>query len=193
MFWTSRTLCLILVKNRAHKQTCCEILGGICFHVPVKSGPVRLEYAPVGDGPSNLVGAQQSVARATPRAAQLYCSKWSSYPQPQSRMGCRRTVTSLRPTRPSREPPSFGPPHRKGTGRVDEISYDPIDRIPIVKNNWESPPLITFISVTEGSVLGHYLYPASQDGRATGLGSPDWTALSNQPSRLLRNILVLLE
>ena len=63
-----------------------------------------------------------------------------------------------------------------GKGRVDEMAYDPIDRILLAENDGDSPPRITFVSVTDGAVLGHYVYPAEQDGmeqpvwvRQTGL------------------------
>ncbi len=63
-----------------------------------------------------------------------------------------------------------------GKGRVDEMAYDPIDRILLAENDGDSPPRVTFISVTDGVVLGHYVYPADQDGmeqpvwvRQTGL------------------------
>ncbi|HEV3333996.1 MAG TPA: hypothetical protein VG096_23580 [Bryobacteraceae bacterium] len=63
-----------------------------------------------------------------------------------------------------------------GKGRVDEMAYDAIDRILLAENDGDSPPRITFISVTDGAVLGHYVYPADQDGmeqpvwvRQTGL------------------------
>ena len=51
-----------------------------------------------------------------------------------------------------------------GKFRVDELAYDPIDRILMTSNDGDSPPFLTFISVTDGSVLGHYAYPKDQDG-----------------------------
>lgn len=63
-----------------------------------------------------------------------------------------------------------------GKGRVDEMAYDSINRILLAENDGDSPPRITFISVTDGTVLGHYVYPVDQDGmeqpvwvRQTGL------------------------
>jgi len=63
-----------------------------------------------------------------------------------------------------------------GKGRVDELAYDSIHRILLAENDGDSPPHITFVSVTDGSVLGHYVYPIEQDGmeqpvwvRQTGL------------------------
>jgi len=63
-----------------------------------------------------------------------------------------------------------------GKFRVDEMAYDPIDRILMTSSDGDSPPFLTFISVTDGSVLGRYVYPMEQDGmeqpvwfRETGL------------------------
>ena len=63
-----------------------------------------------------------------------------------------------------------------GKGRVDEMAYDPIDRMLMAENDGDSPPRITFIAVTDGAVLGQYVYPMEQDGmeqpvwvRQTGL------------------------
>jgi DNA-binding beta-propeller fold protein YncE len=57
-----------------------------------------------------------------------------------------------------------------GKGRVDEMAYDPINRILLAENDGDSPPIITFVSVTDGSVLGHFLYPMDQDG----MEQPAW-------------------
>jgi hypothetical protein len=57
-----------------------------------------------------------------------------------------------------------------GKFRVDEVAYDPIDRILMASSDGDSPPFVTFISVMDGSVLGHYKYPAEQDG----LEQPAW-------------------
>jgi hypothetical protein len=51
-----------------------------------------------------------------------------------------------------------------GKFRVDEMAYDPVDQILMVSDDGDSPPLLTFISVRDGTVLGHYRYPAGQDG-----------------------------
>jgi hypothetical protein len=63
-----------------------------------------------------------------------------------------------------------------GKGRVDELAYDPISRILYAENDGDTPPRITFVSGTDGAVLGHYIYPMNQDGmeqpvwvRQTGL------------------------
>ena len=63
-----------------------------------------------------------------------------------------------------------------GKGRVDELAYDPINQILYAENDGDTPPRITFVSVTDGAVLGHYVYPMDQDGmeqpvwvRRTGL------------------------
>ncbi|HTC89382.1 MAG TPA: hypothetical protein VK686_13835 [Bryobacteraceae bacterium] len=57
-----------------------------------------------------------------------------------------------------------------GKFRVDEVAYDPIDRILMASSDGDSPPFVTFISIMDGSVLGHYKYPAGQDG----LEQPAW-------------------
>ncbi|MGH9497105.1 MAG: hypothetical protein ACRD3B_19070, partial [Candidatus Sulfotelmatobacter sp.] len=44
-----------------------------------------------------------------------------------------------------------------GKGRIDELAYDPIDRILLAENDGDSPPYVIFISVTDGSVLGRYV------------------------------------
>jgi len=57
-----------------------------------------------------------------------------------------------------------------GKFRVDEIAYDPVDRILMASSDGDSPVFLTFISVTDGRVLGHYKYPPDQDG----LEQPAW-------------------
>lgn len=57
-----------------------------------------------------------------------------------------------------------------GKGRIDELAYDPIDRILLAENDGDSPPYVVFVSVTDGSVLGRYVYPRSQDG----MEQPAW-------------------
>ena len=57
-----------------------------------------------------------------------------------------------------------------GKGRIDELAYDPKDRILMAENDGDSPPYIVFISVTNGSVLGRYVYPKEQDG----MEQPAW-------------------
>jgi hypothetical protein len=51
-----------------------------------------------------------------------------------------------------------------GKFRVDELAYDPIDKVLMTSNDGDAPPFLTFISVTDGSLLGHYYYPKDQDG-----------------------------
>lgn len=51
-----------------------------------------------------------------------------------------------------------------GKFRVDELAYDPIEKILMTSNDGDAPPFLTFILVTDGSVLGHYYYPKEQDG-----------------------------
>ena len=57
-----------------------------------------------------------------------------------------------------------------GKFRVDEVAYDPVHRILIASSDGDSPVFLTFLSVTDGSILGHYRYPADQDG----LEQPAW-------------------
>jgi hypothetical protein len=57
-----------------------------------------------------------------------------------------------------------------GKGRIDEVAYDPKDRILMAEDDGDSPPYIVFISVTDGSVLGRYVYPKEQDG----MEQPAW-------------------
>ena len=51
-----------------------------------------------------------------------------------------------------------------GKFRVDEMAYDPIDKILMTSNDGDAPPFLTFLSVKDGTVLGHYVYPKDQDG-----------------------------
>ena len=57
-----------------------------------------------------------------------------------------------------------------GKGRIDELAYDPRDRILMAENDGDSPPYIVFVSVMDGSVLGRYTYPKEQDG----MEQPAW-------------------
>jgi hypothetical protein len=57
-----------------------------------------------------------------------------------------------------------------GHFRVDEVAYDPVDHILMASNDGDSPVFLTCIWVTDGRVLGHYKYPADQDG----LEQPAW-------------------
>lgn len=57
-----------------------------------------------------------------------------------------------------------------GKFRVDEVAYDPVDRILMASSDGDSPVFVTFISVTDGRILGRYQYPADQDG----LEQPAW-------------------
>ena len=60
-----------------------------------------------------------------------------------------------------------------GKFRVDELAYDPIDKILMTSNDGDAPPFLTFISVADGSVLGHYYYPKDQDGMEQPTWDPD--------------------
>ena len=57
-----------------------------------------------------------------------------------------------------------------GKFRVDEVAYDPIDQILMASNDGDSPVFLTFVSVKDGRVLGHYYYPKEQNG----LEQPAW-------------------
>lgn len=57
-----------------------------------------------------------------------------------------------------------------GKGRIDEFAYDPIDQILLAENDGNSPPYISFVSVSTGRILGRYVYPQSQDG----MEQPAW-------------------
>jgi hypothetical protein len=72
-----------------------------------------------------------------------------------------------------------------GTGRADELAYDPRDHIVIVANDQDTPPFVTFISTTTRTVLGSLAYPQAVFGtprepraRAAGVESEDETILS---------------
>jgi hypothetical protein len=57
-----------------------------------------------------------------------------------------------------------------GKFRVDELAYDPVDKILMTSNDGDAPPFLTFVSVVDGTVLGQYKYPAGQDG----MEQPAW-------------------
>ncbi|MGD0958002.1 MAG: hypothetical protein ABR953_14410 [Candidatus Acidiferrales bacterium] len=57
-----------------------------------------------------------------------------------------------------------------GKGRLDELAYDPADRILMAENDGDSPPYVVFVSVSNGSVLGRFVYPKDQDG----MEQPAW-------------------
>lgn len=42
-----------------------------------------------------------------------------------------------------------------GKFRVDELAYDPVHQVLMASNDGDSPPFLTFVSVKNGSVLGH--------------------------------------
>lgn len=60
-----------------------------------------------------------------------------------------------------------------GKFRVDELAYDPIDKILMTSNDGDAPPFLTFVSVADGSVLSQYKYPAGQDGMEQPVWDPD--------------------
>lgn len=57
-----------------------------------------------------------------------------------------------------------------GKGRLDELAYDPTDRVLMAENDGDSPPYVIFVSVNDGSVLSRYVYPKGQDG----MEQPAW-------------------
>jgi hypothetical protein len=57
-----------------------------------------------------------------------------------------------------------------GKGRIDELAYDPIDRILMAENDGDTPPYIVFVSIGSGRIIGRYVYPKSQDG----MEQPAW-------------------
>jgi hypothetical protein len=57
-----------------------------------------------------------------------------------------------------------------GKGRIDELAYDPTSRILLAENDGDSPPYVVFVSVTDGIVLGRFVYPKEQDG----MEQPAW-------------------
>jgi len=60
-----------------------------------------------------------------------------------------------------------------GTHRVDELAYDSNDKILMVSSDGDMPPYLTFVSVTDGKILGHYKYPAGQDGMEQPAWNPE--------------------
>jgi hypothetical protein len=65
-----------------------------------------------------------------------------------------------------------------GTGRSDELAYDPLDQILLVANDRDNPPFVTFISTKTRTVLGKLSYPQAVFGTPTpinhGLEQPVW-------------------
>ncbi|MDE3108889.1 MAG: hypothetical protein KGL02_03010, partial [Acidobacteriota bacterium] len=57
-----------------------------------------------------------------------------------------------------------------GKGRIDEFAFDPIHRVLLAENDGDFPPYITFVSVTDGKILGRYVYPKGQEG----MEQPTW-------------------
>jgi hypothetical protein len=68
-----------------------------------------------------------------------------------------------------------------GRFRVDEVAYDPADRILMASSDGDAPPFLTFISVKDGSILGQYKYPAGQEG----MEQPVWNA---ETGRFYQNV-----
>ena len=60
-----------------------------------------------------------------------------------------------------------------GTHRVDELAYDSNDKILMVSSDGDMPPYLTFVSVTDGKIMGHYKYPSGQDGMEQPVWNPE--------------------
>jgi DNA-binding beta-propeller fold protein YncE len=66
-----------------------------------------------------------------------------------------------------------------GTGRADELAYDPRDHIILVANDQDTPPFATFISTKTRMVLGKLDYPQAVFGTPPtnhGLEQPVWNS-----------------
>lgn len=59
-----------------------------------------------------------------------------------------------------------------GKGRIDEFAYDPVNQILLAENDGDFPPYITFVSVTNGRILGRYVYPKGQEGMEQPVWDP---------------------
>jgi hypothetical protein len=46
-----------------------------------------------------------------------------------------------------------------GTGRADELAYDPIDHIILIANDRDNPPFVSFLSTKTRAELGYITYP----------------------------------
>ena len=51
-----------------------------------------------------------------------------------------------------------------GSARADELAYDPNDQVVMIANDADEPPFVTFISVTNRTVLGQIKYPDATNG-----------------------------
>jgi hypothetical protein len=56
-----------------------------------------------------------------------------------------------------------------GSTRADELAYDPVDDLILIGNGDDSPPFLTFISLTGQMVVGKIRFPS-----ASGLEQPLW-------------------
>lgn len=57
-----------------------------------------------------------------------------------------------------------------GTGRLDELAYDPVDHILLAENDGSFPPYVIFLSIPSGKVIGRHVYPKGQ----MGMEQPAW-------------------
>jgi hypothetical protein len=64
-----------------------------------------------------------------------------------------------------------------GTGRADELAYDPVNHVILIANDRDTPPFVTFIDAKKRSVLGTISYPQAIFGTPAtnhGIEQPVW-------------------
>lgn len=62
-----------------------------------------------------------------------------------------------------------------GTGRADELAWDPVDRLIVIANDRDTPPFISFISADSYTVVKRLAYDGSQAPASTGgIEQPVW-------------------
>lgn len=62
-----------------------------------------------------------------------------------------------------------------GTGRADELAYDPVDRLILIANDRDTPPFVSFISTDDYMVVKRVAYDGSQAPASTGgIEQPVW-------------------
>lgn len=55
-----------------------------------------------------------------------------------------------------------------GTGRADELAYDPVDRLILIANDRDTPPFVSFISADSYTVVKRLAFDGSQAPQSTG-------------------------
>jgi len=64
-----------------------------------------------------------------------------------------------------------------GTGRADELAYDPVHHLILIANDRDNPPFVSFLSTESRTEVGYILYPqAIFGGTNHGLEQPVWDA-----------------